>query len=180
MPVWAWVAIGVGIVLLVGSAVAVGVLAWRAYKRRVLLRLIVRAEAVEASSDALIEVVERLASGSDAELETFADDPDSSERHVLEEIASRAGLLVTELDHMALPKDLIDVAEALSDAAYLVSTQAGSVSRDDQGVVALERLGDVDLAQVRAYTEKGRALLAMSCSECGLEETSVYGGGLYL
>ncbi len=180
MPVWAWVAIGVGVAL-IGAAVAAGV--WfglRALERRMLLKLVVRAEAVDAASQALVDVVERLSVAADEEIEEFADDPDSTERRTLAEVRSRGMMLADELDHMAMPKKLVPAADALADAAFVLAREAGCVTDEDTGPEALDKLGSLDLSGVVAYGEKARNLIAGACDACGLQETAVYGGGLYL
>lgn len=166
--------------LLVGAGAALGIFAWRSYERRQLLRLLVRAEAVEALASGLTESVERLSQSSDTELEMFVDDPVSSERNALSEIQSRATLLYEELDHMPLPRKLITVAEALADAAYIICEQSSLVRGEDTGATVLEQLLSIDLRRVRAYTDKARMITAGACDVCGLDETAVYGGGLYL
>ncbi|HSK48121.1 MAG TPA: hypothetical protein VLA05_08990 [Coriobacteriia bacterium] len=180
MPLWGWVAIGSGVLLLVAAGVAAVVLGWRAYERKALLRLLVRAEAVEAAASALLETFTRLANGSDSELEVFAEDPGSPERHALAEIHTRANLLADELDRMPLPRKLIPVAEALADAAYTICEQSGCVRDEDTDGVALERLLSIDLERVQSYTDKARQITTGACDVCGLDETAVYGGGLYL
>lgn len=180
MPVWAWIAIVGGTLLVAAALVAASVLAWRSYERRVLLRLLVAMQGVEAAGDGLRDVVEHLALAADEQLETFADEPDSVERRALAELTMRAGILTEELDAMPLPARFQPVAEALADAAFLIGEQAGTVTDEQRGTQALESLGRVDLALVRGYTEKARTLLTGACEVCGLEDTAVYGGGLYL
>lgn len=180
MPLWAWLAIVGGALLVVGAAVALVIVGRRAYTRRAMLRLLVSAEAIEAAETALVDTFERLAGGSDADLEVFADEPQSAERSALGEVVSRARMLADELDRIALPRTLIPVAEALADAAHVVGEQAGLVTGEMVGPEALEALGRIDLAHVRAYTRKARSLTLGACEVCGLDETAVYGGGLYL
>ncbi len=162
------------------AAVVLGVVGWRAYQRRMLLRLLVRAEAVQAVADALREAVLRLSSASDEELSAFLDDPDSVERRAMAEVRSRAGILYDELDRMALPPSLVPVAEALADAAYTIYEQAGCVRDTDTGNAAIDRLAGIQLERVREYSLKARTLVAGACDVCGLDDTAVYGGGLYL
>ncbi len=180
MPAWALIALGAGLMLLVAAAVAVAILGWRTYVSRTMLRLVGRSEAIFAAADALIDTVERLSEASDEEIELFADDPESIERRALAEVRSRANILATELDHMPLPRKLVATAEALADAAYLVCRQADIVEDDDTGLKALEALGSIDLGSVRAYTQKARSVMRQACDECGVDDTAVYGGGLYL
>lgn len=180
MPTWALIAVIGGTILVAASAVAAGLFAWRAYERRILLRLLVRAEAVEAATAALSDTVTRLAEGSDEQLEAFADDPDFLERRTLGEVQSRASILAYELDRLPVPRRLEPAVEALGDAAYLVAEQAAVVRDEDVGATALERLGLMDLSMVRSYTKKARILVTEACDVCRLDETAVYGGGLYL
>jgi len=157
-----------------------GIVGWRAYVRRALLRLLVRAEAVDALAAALLDTFNRLASGSDDELEVFADEPESSERRTLYEIRARANILADELDRMPLPKKIQPAAEALADAAYVLCEQASCVHDSDFGEAALDHLASIDLARVKAYVKKARHLVTGTCDVCGLDEMAVYGGGLYL
>jgi len=178
---WVTVATGAGSVLLLVAAVTGGILAWRAAERRYLLRLISRREAVIAVRQVLESAVARLAKGSDEQLETFSSDADSADRRVLGEVAARAQVLADELDVMALPKRLIPAAKALSDAAYVVAREAGKVLHEENGDLALEMLGSVDLEAVSQAFEAATIAVSGACRLCGVDEDStVYGGGLYL
>jgi len=181
VSMWVTLAIGAGSVLLLVAAVTGGVLAWRAAERRYLLRLISRREAVLAVRQVLEGAVMRLAEGSDERLEMFSSDADSADRRVLCEVASRAQVLADELDVMALPKRLIPAARALSDAAYVVAREAGKVLHDEKGDRALEELGSIDLEAVSHVFEVATSAVSSACRSCGVDEDStVYGGGLYL
>lgn len=180
MPVWVVIVIVLGTLLLVAAVAAVIWFSWRTFDRRVLLRLLVRTEAVEAASQALVEVITRLSDATDEELGSFADDPESAERRALYEVALKAEMLTDELDRMRLPRSRMAVAEAIADAAYLVSVQARLVGEEDTGTLALEHMSAIDLDKVKAYTSQARRRVHEACVECGLEETNVYGGGLYL
>lgn len=180
MPLWAWITIGVGAVLLLGALIAAMWLATKAVRRRALLKLVVRAEAVDAAEKALEETVKRLAVAGDTELERFADDPDSVERRTMSEVAGRAGLLTDELDRMAVPKSLVPVANSLADAAYLIAREAERVKDEHIGPSAFDRLATIDLQMARSYAGKARLRVMEACEVCGLQDTAVYGGGLYL
>ncbi|MDZ4169435.1 MAG: hypothetical protein U1E26_07245 [Coriobacteriia bacterium] len=180
MPGWATIALVVGVVLLLAAAVGGAFLGWRAYSRKRLLRLLVKAEAVEAAAQGLDETLTRLSEGDDEALAEFAKDPESSERRALHEVAMRATMLADELDRMALPRSLVVLAEELGDAAFLVAQEASRISDDDREEGALELLATIDLKAVRAYTQKARRSLAEVSESFGLDETAVYGGGLYL
>jgi len=180
MSGWAVFAIVIGVLLVVAAVGVGGWYGWQALERRILLRLLVRAEAVEAAAQALDDAVGRLADSDDEELARFADDPDSSERRALHEVASRAELLREELDHMRLPRVVSPVADSLADAAYMTAREAGCVTDEDAGANALEKLASIDLQAVRAYVSQARTRLNQMCADFGLEDTAVYGGGLYL
>lgn len=180
MPLWAWIVLAVGIVLVIGATAAAGYFGWRALVRRLLLRLLSKTEATEAAAQGLVDVVHRLAESSDEELESFADDADSPERRALHEVHGRALIIREEVDRLALPNALVELADAIGDAAHLIAEESGRVPDELTGPAALEALGDMDLTRVAEYVTKVRALLRVSCDECGVEDTSVYGGGLYL
>jgi hypothetical protein len=177
---WAILAIVLGIGLIAGALGAAGYFGWRLLERRLALRLVVRTEAVEAVVQALDDTAQRLAAAGDDELAAFSQDPDSAERRALHEVASRAGILRDELDVMRLPKAMIPIAEALGDVAYLAAKEAGSVTDQDTGHVALEKLGSLDLGKIRDHAIVARSRVSAMCAEYGLEDTAVYGGGLYL
>lgn len=180
MPTWAVITLVAGIIVLV-TAIAAGVwLAWRAYERRVLLRLVGRLEAVEATAQVLVDSIGRLSESADDELEAFASDPDATERRVLAEVRGRARILQEELDHMSLPRRLVPVAEALADASFVIVREASRISDDDIGEPALDALSAIDLGEVAAYVTQSRTRLRTMCAVCGVEDTVVYGGGLYL
>lgn len=180
MSVWSIIFIVLGAVLIAGGLAVAAIFGWRAYERRALLRLLARAEAVEAAAQALDDLLGRLANAQDEELEVFARDPESVERRSLHEVARRAEILKDELDMVRLPKSLAPLADALADAAFVTAREAGCVTDDDIGDSALDKLASVDLEIVRAYTKLARAKLAAACAAAGLEDTAVYGGGLYL
>lgn len=181
MPLWATILVVVAATLLVLAGVGFGgLLAWRTYTRRVLLRLVSRAEAIEAAGQALVETVTRLASAEDGALEEFVEDSESPERRALHEVATRAHMLSYELDRMPLPRSLTSVTEALADAAVVVDRQASRVSDPMRGDAALEALASMDLESVRAYMKSARDRLNDECVTHGLDDMAVYGGGLYL
>jgi hypothetical protein len=180
MPLWAWISVIAGVFTLLAGVIALAVMGWRAYERRALLKLLVRTEGVEAAAAALTSAVLRLASASDSEIGDFAADPESVERRIFVEVSNRSGILTNELDRMPLPSRLIPAAEAIADAAVVVGEQAALVGDTDIGAQALDHLGTMDLARMRSYVFKARTLLGRACDVCGLQDTAVYGGGLYL
>jgi len=181
VPIWGWVAIGAGGVLLVAAAAIGSVLGWRAVERRYLLRLVSRREAIDAVRQALDDVVMRLAEGSDETLTHFAEDPDALERRALHEVTSRAAILADELDGMPLPKKLIPAADLLGDAAYAIALEAGKVTDEQVGDAAFAALGSINLTTIAGTYAAATRGVQNACELCGLEEdAAVYGGGLYL
>lgn len=180
MPLWAAIAVGVGAFLALAALGVGGYFAWRAYTKRILLRLVGRTEAVESTATALVDVLTRLAEAEDSELTDFANDPESGERRALHEVALKARMLTDEVDAMPLPRPLLQLAESLADTAYVVGVEASRVTADRRGHEALEELAGIDLESVRAYIKQTRYRLNELCGHYGLVDTAVYGGGLYL
>lgn len=180
MPLWAWIAIAAGVIVVLAGVTIAGIIGYRAAERRYLLRLIRSREGLDFVRQALGDSLGRLAEGSERELRIFADDPDSAERRALHEVASRSRLLADELDATALPGRLVPAAEALADAAYLIGGEAGRVGDDLRGEAALDALGCIDLDAVETYYRAAISAVQSVCEACGLEDSAVYGGGLYL
>ena len=181
MPVWAEVVLVViGVLVLLAAAAAAAVFGWRAYTRRLVLRLVVRAEAIEAAGQALLDAVGRLASADDETLAEFATDPESPERRVMHDVSTRAHMLAYEIDRMPLPRSLVPVAEALADAAVVIDREASHVQDPHEGHSALDALTNIDLEAVRAYLASAHMRLTEECVTHGLDDMAVYGGGLYL
>ena len=180
MPLWAWIAIGAGVVAVLAGAIAAGVLAYRAAEERYVLQLVRWREGVDFVRQALGDSLGRLAGGSEAELRSFAENPDSVERRALHEVASRARLLADELDSSPVPGPLLPAIEALADAAYLISREAGRVGDEVVGEAALDAMGCIDLDAVEDYYRAAIDAVSRVCEACGVDDSIVYGGGLYL
>lgn len=180
MPVWIWIAIGAGVIAVAGLVAIAWVLVYRAAERRYLVGLIGDREAITAAGLSLEEVVKRMCDSDDEAWHAFANDPESVERHVLAETASRARMLTDELDTQPLPKQLVPVAESLADAAFVVGQEAGKVEDEMRGDDAIDALASIDLERVREVFGKARAEVLAACEACRFDDESVYGGGLYL
>jgi hypothetical protein len=180
VPLWAWIAIAAGVIVVLAGATIAGVLAYRAAEERYVLRLVRSREGLDFVRQALGDSLGRLAEGTEAELRTFAARPDAAERKALHEVASRSRLLADELDSMALPASLVSAAEALADAAHLIAVEADKVGAASTGEQALEELGSIDLDAVETYYRAAIAAVQLVCEACGIDDSAVYGGGLYL
>lgn len=180
MPLWAFVAGAFGVIIAVALLIVAVNVGTRFMEKRRLLTLLVHAENVDAGERTLKDLCIQLSDAEDEVLGHLADDPDAVERRVLQELTSRLGHLAVELDEMPLPQGLVPVAEALADASFLIARESGRIQDDDRGDVALDHLGEIDLVAVKGYAGKARAMVLDAAARYGLEETAVYGGGLYL
>ena len=180
MPVWAWIAVGAGGVLVACALAIAAVYAWRGMERRYALRIVSRGEALDAVRQALGDALQRLAGETDEGLVALSNDPDAVERRALHEVASRAHLPADELDAMRLPHRLVPAADAIGDAAYVIGREAGKLTDETLGNDALTALGSIDLTSVETYYQAARRVVDEACEEYELEDASVYGGGLYL
>ncbi|MHB9002712.1 MAG: hypothetical protein ACYC6C_01425 [Coriobacteriia bacterium] len=178
---WLWVAVSAGILAVAGIG---GFLAYRFALRRVVRRyligLIARRENLEASRRALEQVVAHLADADDESLIEFAQESASVDRRTFHEVAQRMGMLRDELDHMRLPARVIPVAERMADSAYLIALEAGKIHDDMTPDEVLEAVGTIDLAAIAAHLDETRSVLETACGEYDIQETAVYGGGLYI
>lgn len=152
---------------------------WRRMVKRHLVQLIGKREGVRAGLASIERVVAGLAQSSDGELVAIALDPDAEERRALAEIASRMRIAAEDLATMALPKQLIDAANDMSDAAELLWEQSEAVVAAD-GVGVLDALAAIDLAPVRRFLSDADAGIAALQAEFHVDEQVVYGGGLYI
>lgn len=166
------------IALVAGITVA-GVLLWRRTVKRHLVTLIGRREGVRAGLESFAAIVRRLAEASDGELIAFALDDSHEDRKTLREVASRMRVDALELAMMPLPKELVPVADDLSDAAELVMEQAEAIAQP-QGPAALDGLAAVDLPAIQRLLESADTAIAQLKSKYRLEDEVVYGGGLYI
>lgn len=180
MPMWAWIALGVGVALLLAAAGYGALLGWRTMRDRYVLRLVGRFESIEATRVALVDAMHRLSEETAEQIEVFASEPDSVDRRALAEIANRSLLLVEELDTLSVPGVLVTTADALADAAFALAREAGRVREDQTGEEVLEALAEMDLGVVTAYADRAREAVEGRCEEYGLDNAAVYGGGLYL
>ncbi|GAV31347.1 hypothetical protein emb_1c0082 [Coriobacteriaceae bacterium EMTCatB1] len=162
------------------AGVVVGaLLLWRRTVKRYLITLIGRREGVRAGLDSFAAVVKRLADASDGDLIAFALDDGHEDRKALREVASRMRVDAIELATMPLPKELIPLADDLSDAAELVAEQAEAIS-EATGPATLDQLAAVDLPGIRRYLDSADAAIAHLKGKYRLEDDVVYGGGLYI
>lgn len=181
MPIWAWTLIAViaGLAIL-ASAGYLGWGAWRRYEQQTVLRLIRRREALRAARQSFSETLAYLAAADNEMLERFASDPDEIHRRVLHDVAFNAAGIRDELDVMALPAATIPAAESLADAAWFLAEQAGRIDGTADYETVLAALGEMDLDPLAHAFADADADVDRVCSACEVEDTAVYGGGLYV
>lgn len=180
MPLWAWIMIAT-----VAAALAIGVVLWFTLGRRVLTRrylvaLVGRRESVRASKRTLEAVLRHLADESDEALAEFAEDSRSVDRRALVEVRDQMRVLADELDTRPMPGRLIQVAEELADAAFVIAEQSGRFPGNMEADEVLAALSKMDLARVRTQVEEADRWIDEACVEYEIEDTAVYGGGLYI
>ena len=169
-----------GVLLVALGSAGVAWASWRAWVRRCAVGLVGRLEVVESLGLALYDLVEEVAKSTDAEFDRFIIEEDGAVRRAFVELRVRSHALAQELDTIALPATILPAAEALADAAVVVSEEAETVEEALTAAEPAAVLMAVDLGRVRAYANKAQALLSDACVELGIEDLAVYGGGLYL
>lgn len=180
VPLWVWIVIGVVVLLCVAAVVLWFVVGRKMSGRRYLIAMIGRRESVRASRRTLEAVMRHLADESDEALAGFAVDPGSEDRRSLVEIRDQMRVLADELDTRPMPSRLVRVAEELADAAFVVSEEAGRVRDEMEAAEVLSALSQIDLGRVAAQVVEADHWIDEACAEYGVEDTAVYGGGLYI
>ena len=165
-------AIVFGVVLLIRSLKASGT-------RRTVVTFIGRKEAILASYKALWNVVQRLAQASDEELSRFNEDPADEERRTFEEVASRMRIVEDELKSTEVPPGLETAAMTMEDAARLIFEAAGSVDGAGESD-ALTAAGEIDFQVIADAVARMETELHDTAARYHVDESSLYGGGLYI
>ncbi len=181
VPQWAWIAVVVVAVLLLGVAGYCGArAAYRRISRRYLVQVIGRREGVLASRRTLEAVIRHLADEDERKLAYFAAHPEDVDRKALLEIARRMEIATEELDTMPLPRSLWPAASALADAAYVMAEEAGRVGESDDPEEVLTALAVIDISRASSAYDAAQARVQEAAERFELDEAAVYGGGLYI
>ena len=163
---------------LIAATVVLARLAWRRQVRRYLVALMGRREDIAAALKTVDGVVGALASGSVEDVISFAR-PDSEERRVVADVASRMRIGADELADLPLPKKLWALADQLGAAAASLALAAAGVG-EAEGDAVLDALVALDLTPVRAVLDESAAESARLAELYDLTDAAVYGGGLYI
>ncbi len=175
-----YVIIGVASAGLIAVVVVGAIMLWRRQVRRSLIGLTGRREAMAAAYRGLQSVFASLAEADADELTAFALDPDSGHRRSLEDLHSRMRMQAEELAEMTLPKQLWVVADCLGTAAALLAVETGRVGEADSPEAVLAALGAIDVPAVTVALDAANEAIDGLLAEHGIEDPSVYGGGMYI
>ncbi len=180
-PQWVWILITVAsLVVVVSVGWLVGGWLWHRFSRRYLVQLIGRRENFIASQRTLEAVIRHLADEPEESLLEFAQDPGSPDRQAFFDVAHRMQLLADEAWTTPLPKRLWPLGQALGDAAATLAMEAGSVSEDMDADGVLTALASVNVERVTRAFEEAVKLMTEAREYYDIDDTAVYGGGLYI
>lgn len=181
MPSWLpYVLVGVGTLILVAVALAGGWYLYHSQQRRSVVRLVGARESIRCADEALESVLDHLASADDEVLTSFASDANHEDRRALHELASKMRITGEDLAGLALPRSAWAAATLLERAAFRISEEAGRVGEPSDPLAVLEALAAVDTGAVRQARKTADVELDALRERYGVEETAVYGGGLYI
>ena len=180
MPAWLWIVIGIGAAAVVTAVVVVALSVWNGIAKRHVVQLLGKREEARSVRRAVEEIVTSLRDGSEARRTEFAEDPDGIERHSLLELTQRARALAEEVNTMPMPARIVPAAEALADAADILAEESGKVGEGSVGPATLEALDSIDLDRVDRIFEHAFGLIAAVRDAYHVDDSTVFGGGLYI
>ena len=176
---WAFVWVAVGVVLAFASA-WLGRRWWLRKARLALVGTFSRKEAVESALRSLTELMGRLADADDAVWTAFACDPESEERRAVGELRHRMEVVAGALATTPLPKAAHETADGIEEVARSVAEAMAGVERGGSPVLTVEAIAAIDIGGMRARFGEAEAELDALLDAFGVEDPSVYGGGLYI
>ena len=181
MSIWVIYGIVATVGVLVIAGIVVGsILLWRRQVRRSLVGLVGRREAVSAAYRGL-EAVFAARGGDDAGVVSeFALDPASTHRKALEELQTRMAIEVEELQNVALPKRFWQTADLLMAAAAKVRDEVGRINQAPTPEGVLDAVAAIDVTGIRSAIAIAGEELDRQLRETGVDDSAVYGGGLYI
>jgi hypothetical protein len=178
-----WVLYGViaavSVLVIAGGTIG-GIWLWRRQVKRSLVGLVGRREAVRAAYRGLEAVFTSLAEEPAEESIAFAENRDNVRRKALEELRARMDVQADELQDIALPKTAWHGADLLMAAAGLIRDQISTISDAKTPDAVLQAVADIDVAAMRTSIADAGTELDRLLRGAGVEDPSVYGGGLYI
>lgn len=148
--------------------------------RRSLVKLLGRREGVVAAANGLEKVIQHLLAAGDESLMLFAEDAHHEDRRAVDDVAVRMCIAGDELHALALPKRLWPVAEAMEQAASMIAAQAGAVGEASTPDGVLDALAAIDVAGIASAVRTANAALEPLLEDFHVDDSAVYGGGLYI
>ena len=145
-----------------------------------IMHLIGYRERITASRKTLEAVVGHLVNGNESTILSFASDPSDDNRRALSETGQRMLITRDELDLRRLHPRTHQAAEELADAAHLIAIYALPYEADLSAGENLDALSSMNLKAVTEQFQIADTLLAELCIAYDVEESVVYGGGLYI
>lgn len=173
-----YIIIAVVALALIAATAFLARLAWRRQVRRYIVALMGRREAIVASLKTVDGVLAELRAGGVENVIAFVG-PESEDRRVIAEIATRMRIETEELADLPLPKKLWPLADLLGEAAGALASAAAAVG-ESEGDAALDALAALDLKCLREAIAGAETEIERLRTAYELTDPSVYGGGLYI
>lgn len=148
--------------------------------RRSVMHLIGYRERITASRRTLEAVVNHLVCGDESVLVSFASDSADDNRRALSEIGTRMLITRDELDVRRFHPLTHKAAEELADVAHLIAMCALTYEAGMSSDEILDALPSVDLKGISEQYQIADAILVELCIAYDVDESVVYGGGLYI
>lgn len=180
MPVWLWILIGIGAAAVVTAAVVVALSVWNRIARRHVVQLLGKREEARSLRKSVEEIVTNVREGAEAKRAEFAENPEGIERHSLLELTHRARVFAEEVNTMPMPARMVPAAEALADAADILAEESGRVGEGTVGLTVLDALDSIDLVRVDRIFEHAFELITAVREAYHVDDSTVFGGGLYI
>jgi hypothetical protein len=180
VPAWLWIVIAIASAAAVTAIVVAATMVWNSIAKRYAVQLLGKREEARSARRAVEDIVGHLREGSDVKRGEFADDPEALDRHSLAELADRSRVLAEEVNTMPLPARMVAAAEALADAADILAEESGRVGEGTIGDEALDALAAIDLDRVDGAFEHAYALIAGVLDVYHVDDSTAFGGGLYI
>jgi hypothetical protein len=181
MSIWVIYGIVATVGVLVIAGIVVGsILLWRRQVRKSLVGLVGRRESVSAAYRGLEAVFGALGSDDPAVVSQFAIDPTSTHRKALEELQTRMAIEAEELQNVALPKRFWPAADLLMSSAIKLRDEVGRINQAPTPDAVLDGVAAIDVTGIRAAIAAAGEELDRQLHETGVDDSAIYGGGLYI
>lgn len=178
--VWIVASVVLAVCVFVAASYFVYTFLSRRWMRRSIMHLIGYRERITASRKTLETVVDHLLSGSESTLLSFASNSADDNRRALSETGARMLITRDELDIRRLHPLAHRAAEELADVAHVIALCALPYEGDISPGESLDALSAINLKAVAEQYRIADTLLAELAIAYDVDESVVYGGGLYI